>query len=285
MVLGANSALYWVGGCGKYFIKQDICTKPRGSTGKHNTKYSKCTRPCMKRTNVFKNKKGIALTFLFVVIALLALAVLAIGIFRDWIPGMVTVAAQLGIIDMKAPETVEFTAADLQTHRNLIEEFLQRVGDDLVIEVTLKGELHRSGIIGETCYVCSDHNLLVQKKIPFKDLRRGIQTHRVTGADIIGGAEEDNMDGIDFVAIDGIHVFVNETVQGFAYDAEEGFWEVRIPILDEKGKTKYDARSNKPLMMLLTTLEDVQFHNREVQFTVKPAYTYQEKPGEDDPNE
>ncbi len=229
------------------------------------------------------NKKGVVVTLLLVVLVLLALAVIATVVFRDWIPGLVTVAAQLGIIDMKAPPQADFTAATLATHKNVVEEYLQRIGDDLTVEIVLKGEIHRSGIIGETCYVCSDYTFLVHKKIPFKDLKRGIHTHRVTARDVVGGAEETNLNGLDEVAIDTINVFVKNSKSGYALKKEDT-WNVHLPILDEQGNTKYDARSNKALYLLLTTVTDVQFHNREVQFTVKPAYTYQGKKKEEDPN-
>lgn len=219
-----------------------------------------------------KNKKGFGWLTFVLLIALLAVG--AIGLFRELIPRVVSIAAERGYIESEKPPT-QYTLASLETHKGVVEQFMQNAGSDTEIEITFSGEIHRKGFSGETCYVCRDYDFRVVQKISLADFTTGLKMYRITARDIAENPDDANLDGIDTVRVEKIDIIYKGTpaVNGYAQEQEAGgVWAITSFVPDEKGGLKYDAKTKQILAVQLGTVSDIRFFGREIQYQINPAY-------------
>ena len=223
----------------------------------------------MKNMNRAKNKKGFGWLTFILLLALLAVA--AIVIFREFLPRVVSSASQLGYIESEKPST-QYTLASLETHRGIVDQFMQNAAADTEIELVFRGEIHRTGFTGETCYVCRDYDFLVVQKIPLKEFA-GLKTHRVTARDIPENPDNADLDGIDTVRVQTIDVRYKDSVNGYAQPSGDGnTWDVVSWVPAPEGGLKYDAKTKQILAVQLGTVSDIHFFGREIQYQLNPAY-------------
>lgn len=218
-----------------------------------------------------KNRKGFGWLTFILLLALLAVA--AVVIFREFLPRVVSIASQQGYIESEKPPT-QYTLASLETHKGVVEQFMQGAGPDTEIEITFSGEIHRKGFTGETCYVCRDYDFRVVQKIPLADFS-GLKTHRVTARDIAENPDDADLDAIDTVRVEKIDIIYKGTpaVNGYAEEQESaGAWAITSFVPDENGGLKYDAKTKQILAVQLGTVSDIRFFGREIQYQINPAY-------------
>ncbi|MDO8642351.1 MAG: hypothetical protein Q7R76_02035 [Candidatus Woesearchaeota archaeon] len=214
-----------------------------------------------------QNKKGFGwLTF---ILLLALLAVVAVIVFRELLPRVVSTASQLGYIENEKPST-QYTIATLQSHKGVVEEFLQSAGGDIDIEITFIGEIHRTGFTGETCYVCVDYDFTATEKIAFADFTRGLKTHRVTARDVVENPDDAALDSIDTAQIEKITVLYKGQPGGYAEENTAG-WEIASFVPDDKGGLKYDATSKRLIAVGIGTISDVRVQGREINYQLNPG--------------
>lgn len=217
-----------------------------------------------------KTKRGFGWLTFILLLALLAVA--AVVIFREFLPRVVTIASQQGYIESEKPST-QYTLASLETHKGVVEQFMQAAGADTDLEIVFVGEIHRKGFTGETCYVCRDYDFRVVQKISLAGFS-GLKTHRVTARDIVENPDDADLDGIDTVRVDKIDILYKGTANGYAQPQEAaGSWEMVSFVPDEKGGLKYDAKTKQILAVGLGTISEVRFFGREIQYQINPAFT------------
>lgn len=221
-----------------------------------------------------KNKKGFGWLTFILLLALLAVA--AVVIFRELLPRVVSIASQQGYIESEKPIT-QYTLASLETHKGIVDQFVQGAGTDTEIEIVFVGEIHRKGFTGETCYVCRDYDFNVVQKISLADFS-GLKTHRVTARDIPENPDDADLDGIDTVRVENIDIIYKGSANGYAQPQEAaGSWELVSFVPDETGGLKYDAKTKQLLAIGLGTVSDIRFFGREIQYQFNPAYNAPQK--------
>ncbi len=220
-----------------------------------------------------KNRRGFG--WLQIVIVLAILVIVAYAIFNVFLPQITTAAQALGVGKSEDRLVAGFTPATFQTHKGLVEGFLNRVKEDIEIRVTITGEIHRTGFIGEECFICVDYRFEARQRIPFHEFRRGLKTYRVQATDISGGADEGNIANIDGATVKvRVDVIPKNNVRGSGRGVGET-WGVWLHMVDENGQPMIDAETRKPLMLMLGTISNIQTHGREISYQVSPAYEYE----------
>lgn len=217
------------------------------------------------------NKKAFGWLQIVIVLALLVLIVYAM--FNVFLPQITAAAEALHIIEPGEKPNVEYDIATLETQKGLVESYLARVGSEIELHITLNGEIHRTGFVGETCLVCTDYVFEKSERIPFTQLTRGTKTQRIDASAIVGGASEENLDSIDSGSVEMTVGLVQKGyAKGFTLESR-GTWSVLVEMVDEQGNPMMNEKG-KPLKLLLATLSNVQAQGREITYQVRSAYEY-----------
>ena len=222
------------------------------------------------------NKKAFSWLQIVIVLAILVLVVYAV--FNLFLPQITAAAEALNLISPDEKPNAEYAIATLETYKGLAESYLARIGTEIELQITLRGEIHRRGFLGEECFVCTDYVFEKSERIPLTELRLGARTMRIDANSIVGGADEANLEGIDEDSVEitaGPVQLVQKGHRGGSTRAGDGTWNVFIEMIDENGAPMRDE-TNKPLKLLLATVSDAQTYGREITYQVRPAYEYDE---------